>query len=111
MLNLFKVIFGRGGARTRARCLVVQRWLAIPEASPIGPEKMKIKNDEIFIHSGTAQARKGGLSASRAKDYHNWKRPDGIYVPSVPAGDDAIHSVPRHSGTVKTTNKRQSNPK
>ena len=49
MSNLYEYTHGRGGARTCARSLAVRRWLAIPKASPIGPEKRRGK--EMFVRS------------------------------------------------------------
>ena len=53
MSNLYEYVYGYGSDRTFARSLAVRRWLAIPKASLIGPEK----EYKMFVCSRTAHSR------------------------------------------------------
>ncbi|SRR5258706_12371837 len=91
--NLFEYTYGHGAPEcVRVLWRSSSEWLAIPEASPIGPEKKR--ND---IRSRTARAMNASRTNlywfTRYPDYRNWTRPDGIDVPSVPAGNYSIHSA------------------
>ena len=110
MPKLSEYIYSRGGARMCLFPLAVWRWQAIPDASPIGPPIIK-KKCSFPLGQRERWMCLVQYFSHQYQDYHNWKRPDDINVPSVMADDHGIHSA-RHLSIIqaqrKTTPKRQS---